>query len=187
MRLFTAIELTEDARAAIAAEQRAVADRLGDRSQSLRFVRVEHLHLTLVFLGDVPDARVAPLVEVMNSDIPRAPFRITFGGLGVFPVRGAPRVLWLGVVDGAREVIDLHARVADRLTAAGVAVDRKPLHPHLTLARWRDGRRSARPDAPSTPGLIAALDVKAVALVQSRLCSAGPSYTRLAQARLACR
>ena len=186
MRLFTAIELTDEARAAITAEQKRVAAGLGDAAGALRFVRTEHLHLTLVFLGEVAEESAASIIETMSGEILHAPFHLVFGGLGVFPPRGAPRVLWLGVVDGARQAIDLQARVADRLTSAGVAVERKPFHPHLTLARWRDQRRSARPVLAATPGVVAAVDVSAVALVQSRLSSAGPSYTRLSQARLLC-
>ena len=186
MRLFTAIELTDEARATIAAEQKRAASGLGDTAGAVRFVRTEHLHLTLVFIGEIPVDRVAPLVEAMNAEIRQVPFRMVFGGLGVFPSHGAPRVLWLGVIDGAPQAIDLHARVGDRLAGAGVAVERKPFHPHLTLARWRDGRRSARPVLAATPRVVAAIDVSAVALVQSRLSPAGPSYTRLSQARLVC-
>lgn len=193
MRLFTAIELTDEARVAIDAEQKAIVSRLCGQPRSIRLVRAEHLHLSLVFIGEVPDGRAAKLVEAMSADIGQAPFRLVFGGLGVFPANGAPRVLWLGVVDGAREAVDLHAHVAARLTGAGVAVDKRPFHPHLTLGRWRDGPRSARvgvtPDVrqgplSATPGVVAAVDVSAVALIQSRLSPAGPSYTRLAQARL---
>jgi 2'-5' RNA ligase len=186
MRLFTAIDLTEQARAAIVEEQHALAASLGADSRALKLVDPEHLHLTLVFLGDVPDVRAARLVEAMSADVPQAPFRIVFGGFGVFPVRGAPRVLWLGLVEGAEEVVELHRRVADRLTAAGAEVDAKPIHPHLTLARWREKRRAPRPLQASTPRVVAEVDVGAVALVQSRLSSAGPSYTRLAHARLVC-
>jgi len=184
MRLFTAIELTGEARVAIDAEQKAIVSTLGGESRSIRFVRSEHLHLTLVFIGEVPDD-ATKLVEAMSADIGQRPFRLVFGGLGVFPANGAPRVLWLGVVDGLRQAIDLHAHVAAKLTGAGVAVDKRPFHPHLTLARWRDGRRSPRPVL-GTPGVVAAVDVSAVALVQSRLLPAGPSYTRLSQARLVC-
>lgn len=184
MRLFTAIELTAEARAAIEAEQTAIVSQLDGASRSLRVVRAEHLHLTLVFIGRCPDDRVAPVVDAMSADIPQAPFRMAFGGVGVFPARGAPRVLWLGVVDGARQAIDLHACVAARLADAGMVVDPKPFHPHLTLARWRAGQRSARPVPTTTPRLVAAIDVSAVALVQSRLSSAGPSYTRLSDAHL---
>ena len=55
MRLFTAIELSDEARTAIAAVQNTVAAALSDRPRSLRLVRTEHLHLTLVFVGEVPE------------------------------------------------------------------------------------------------------------------------------------
>ena len=186
MRLFTAIELPDDARTAIAAVQTAVASGPGGASRALRLVRAEHVHLTLVFIGAVPEVRAAPIIEAMSADIAQAPFRIVFGGVGVFPPDGAPRVLWLGVLDGARAAIDLQARVAGRLRDAGLDVEQRPYRPHLTLARWRDARPRERLAPTASPGAVAAVDVSAVALLQSRLSSAGPSYTRLAQARLVC-
>ena len=186
MRLFTAIELTDEARARIAAVQTGVASGSGRASRSLRLVRAEHLHLTLVFIGEVPEVRAAPIIEAMSANIAQAPFRIVFGGVGIFPPDGAPRVLWIGMLDGARAAIDLQARVAGRLRDAGVAVEQKPYQPHLTLARWRDARPRDRLAPAAWPGEMAAVDVSAVALLQSRLSSAGPSYTRLAQARLVC-
>ena len=127
MRLFTAIELDDDARAAVAAAQQRIRTDLGDASRSLRFVGAEHLHLTLVFVGEVDERSAADLVGVMGGDIPAPAFELVFAGFGTFPPRGAPRVLWLGTRDGARQAIDLQALVAARLAAAGVAAESAPV------------------------------------------------------------
>src|SRR5262245_12876811 len=141
MRLFTAIELNDEARASIAAEQHRLAARLADRSTTLRFVRAEHLHLTLVFIGEIPETRAASLIEAMASDIPVAPFQAAFGGLGLFPPRGAPRVLWIGALEGGARIVELHSQVAGRLKRIGVEVEERRFAPHLTLARWRRQER----------------------------------------------
>ena len=58
------------------------------------------MHLTLAFIGEVGESGAAAVVDAMASGFPRPPFPITFDGLGVFPPRGAPRVVWLGVTEG---------------------------------------------------------------------------------------
>jgi 2'-5' RNA ligase len=185
MRLFLAIELTDAAREAIAAEQERIAVRLRSSSGRPRFVKPEHMHLTLVFLGEVADERVPAIVEAGATPIAQSSFVVGFGGIGTFPPRGAPRVLWLGVVEGEREVIALQAAVAARLVSLGVPPEARPFHPHLTLARWRDGQGADRPPAEAgTPKTIARVEVRTVTLFQSRLSSNGPTYTALAQAPL---
>ena len=103
MRLFAAVDLSDDARAAIAAEQQRIATDLGAAARSLRFVRAGQMHLTLAFIGEIAEDRAASIVDVMGNDVARAPFQLVLGGVGTFPPGGAPRVLWLGVVRGAEE------------------------------------------------------------------------------------
>jgi 2'-5' RNA ligase len=85
-----------------------------------------------------------------------------------------------------QQVIDLHTLVRDRLVRAGAEVERDSYEPHLTLGRWRGRGRAPRSRLPAGNEMVAAVDVAAVTLFESRLSSAGPSYTRLAQARLVC-
>ena len=64
----------------------------------------------------------------------RPPFDIAFGGVGVFPPRGAPRVLWIGVGGGARGADRAAATMVARGSPRpGVALEARPFHPHLTL------------------------------------------------------
>ena len=92
MRLFVAIELDDPARVAIAVEQNRLKRILGEETRAtLKWVRPEHMHLTLAFLGEVNDARSQALVEMMRQPIDRPRLAIAFGGLGLFPPQGAPR------------------------------------------------------------------------------------------------
>ncbi len=185
MRLFTALELSDGARSAIAAEQTRVVAALGRSSGRLRLVKPEHLHLTLVFIGEVPEDRGAAITRTMADDIPLPPFQIAFGGIGAFPPRGAPRALFVDLLEGAEEALELHDRVSRRLAPAGVLPEARPYRPHLTLGRWRESRAADRPRETSRQA-IARIDVRAVSLFQSRISSSGPSYTRLSAARLVC-
>ena len=180
MRLFTAIELSEPVRSAIAAEQARIVESLGG-GRRIRLVKPEQMHVTLVFIGEVPEERGTAITATMGRDIPMAPFRISLGGIGAFPPRGAPRALYVDIVEGAEAAIELHAHVAERLGQR----DERPFRPHVTLGRWRESRPSDRPK-PAPRAAIAALDVLSVTLFQSRISSAGPAYTRLAAARLVC-
>jgi len=185
MRLFVAIDLDDDARRAIAAEQKRLARQLAGAS-SLRMVRPEQMHLTLAFLGEVDDVRSAAIVDAMRADLQAAPFSIVYAGLGVFPPHGAPRVLWLGVTTGRDDAIAVQRQIAERLARVGNEPEQRAYHPHLTLARWRrstpaDRRRLLAADRGAP---IAQVDAAAVTLYQSRLSPSGPSYTVLAEAAL---
>jgi 2'-5' RNA ligase len=185
MRLFTAVELPEAARAAVVAEQRRLVGGAPAAARRLRVVAPEQLHLTLVFIGEVGEERAAAISRAMRDDIPVAPFRITFGGVGAFPPHGAPRALYVGVSEGAEAAVALHGHVARRLEQAGVARETRPFRPHLTIGRWRESQRSDRPQGDG-PANIAVVEVTAVTLFQSRLSSSGSTYTRLSAARLVC-
>ena len=187
MRLFVAIDLDDDARAAIVAEQNRLKRALtGVDPSSARWVGPEGMHLTLAFLGEVDDARGAAIVDAMQADVDAAPFRMAFAGLGVFPPRGAPSVLWVGVTTGLREVMSVQQLVAGRLARIGVELEKRPYHPHLTLARWRGARHGDRRRvmAADLGAEVAQVDVAAVTLHQSRLSSSGSRYTTLARAEL---
>lgn len=185
MRLFVAIDLDDIARQAIAQTQRRMAEIL-ETDRSMKWVSPAHVHLTLAFLGEIAGPAVPALVTALSVNIDARPFAAVFQKLGVFPPRGAPRVLWLGVADGASEVIETQRVVTGRVAQAGVPPEGRPFNPHLTLARWR----SSRPDAarrtlaaaPHTP--IARVNVDHVTLYESRLTPAGPVHTALARATL---
>jgi RNA 2',3'-cyclic 3'-phosphodiesterase len=186
MRLFIAIDLDEATRSAIAREQKRLAGvlRAGSRS-SLKWVQPDHMHLTLVFLGEVDEARATPLIEDIRRDIVQAPFDVVFGELGVFPPRGAPNVLWTGVTAGVEPAIVLQRTVSERVCRHGFPPETRPFRPHLTLARWREARSADRQHVMTADQRdVATLRVDHATLYQSRLSSAGPSYTPLARANL---
>ena len=184
MRLFVAIELDDGARIAIADEQRRLKRLVGEGA--LKWVRPEHMHLTLAFLGEINEDRSRTLVDAMREPIACAPVAIAFGGIGMFPPNGPPRVLWVGVSSGEPEVIDIQRVVAERVKAFGAELEARPFHPHLTLARWRSSRQSDRRRLTGVDRreTVARINATAVALVQSRLSSNGPTYTALCEAPL---
>jgi 2'-5' RNA ligase len=193
MRLFVAIELDDTARGRIAAEQRRLRSAMRDASD-LRWTDPAQMHLTLAFLGEVGDAPAGCVIEALTAPIAITPFQLLFRGLGVFPPRGAPRVLWLGTGTPGDHAARLHTVVVQRLRRCQVTLEDRPFHPHLTLARWRGrshhrgrpagSKTDANVLAPGSTDDVARLDVHEVTLFQSRLSSQGSTYTALARAPL---
>jgi 2'-5' RNA ligase len=101
----------------------------------LRWSRREQWHLTLRFLGPVPDADavVRALVEELAS-VPR-PGGVHLVGAGAFPTASRASVVWLGIRDGADALTRLAEAVEWASVAAGFAPDARDFTPHLTVAR----------------------------------------------------
>jgi 2'-5' RNA ligase len=184
-RLFTAIELGDRRRADVIARQQRIASALRvSGGDGLRLVRSEHLHLTLVFIGDVDEGRTSTVQEAMGRRLPLSPFTIELATCGVFPLQGPPRVLWAGVRDGATALTALFEEVSARLDSVGIPRDRRPFTPHLTLGRWRDGASARVRDALPEWGPPMRQSVDAVTLFHSVLGRGGPTHTALARAVL---
>ncbi len=118
-----------------------VQSQLQQKLRGVRWVRKENLHLTLKFLGDTPEEKVGPLVNVLEPVLAAiAPFRIIGRGIGVFPDIRRARILWAGLEgdDLARLVMEVERAVEP----FGFTKEKRDFKPHLTIGRWRrfDGR-----------------------------------------------
>ena len=185
IRLFIAIRVPPEVRDALAAEQR----RLAESGVSMRWVRPEGMHLTLVFLGNVAeDRRVATEAATEWAAQLVAPLRLAVSSLGCFPARGTPRVLWAGLAGEIEPLRALQRDLDARLRAAGFAVEDRRFTPHLTLGRAAPhGRRgtgdvvSKLPREPRDYGSWVAQDVE---VIRSQLQPSGSVYTTLFTAPL---
>jgi RNA 2',3'-cyclic 3'-phosphodiesterase len=185
MRLFVGVELDEALHAACAAAARELQERLRHARVNLaaRWVPEHNLHTTLWFLGNVGEAQAAAIVEALRSDWDIASFSIGVSGAGCFPPSGPPRIVWLGVSGGAECLTELHRELADRLLPLGFEPERRPYHPHVTIARVKDADRTISHKvraileaADPRPG---SGDVRSVTLFQSHVSSAGARYVPL--------
>jgi len=130
-RLFFALVPDDGLRRELAELALVVADRVHGRA-----IPAGHIHLTLVFLGNVPRARLDIAQEAAHP-IPSPPFDLRFQTLGRFR---RSDVTWIAPLGAAKEADDLARALAERLTDRGFLLERREFHPHVTLAR-----RSARP------------------------------------------
>jgi 2'-5' RNA ligase len=172
IRAFVALELAEDLREALA----ALIERLHDGVLGARWVDPAGIHLTLRFLGWTEAAvleRLAPRLRLAAAECPEAEVRV--GGLGQFPERGAPRVLWAGLE--LPEAVGALQRACERIAVEeGFAPEERAFRPHLTLARFRD--RVPRPRLP--PFEFGATALQRLVLYRSELKPGGAVYTPLA-------
>jgi 2'-5' RNA ligase len=112
-------------------------------------------HLTLLFLGEIPKERVGPIAEALTAvgaDV--APFDATLEGVGAFPSPDRPRVVWVGVTEGAAELTRLASHAREALSGEGEPSRREAFAPHLTLFRVRsatDHRRAVELLSGSVP------------------------------------
>ncbi len=164
-RLFVAIDPTAPVRDALA--------RLSHGVPGAKWVAPEQFHLTLRFIGEVEGGLYDEIVEALG-DVEAPAFRLALVGVGHFPPRGAPRVLWAGVNDGAAPG-RLHDRIEARLRQLGVAPDRRGFAPHVTLARLKQAPLARVRDYLALHGAFATQDfpVTEFHLYSSHLGAAG--------------
>jgi 2'-5' RNA ligase len=110
---------------------------------SWRWVTPAQIHLTLRFLGNVPEEQVSGIAQVMEQAAQGlAAFTLQAQSLGCFPHPSRPRVLWVGLTDPSQALAHLDERLTAALMPAGFPPEEHPFHPHLTLARVQNAERS---------------------------------------------
>lgn len=177
MRAFIAVNLDDNLRRAIAETQ----DALRATGADVKWVQAESMHLTLKFLGWVDDARVPEIVKAVGAALDgQAPFRLRVAGVGGFPTPTAPRVIWVGVEEGATELAELSRLVEDAVEPLGFEREGRPFSPHVTVGRakgpgGRQGLTAAMREAAERE--FGEMQVTKVELMRSDLRPTGPVYT----------
>ncbi len=166
----------------------AVRGKIVEGLTGLRPVSDAGLHLTLKFLGEIPRgdiARAMAIIQTAVADVPM--FESEVGGLGAFPSRGRPRVVWARMSDPTGGLAEIHQRLDRGLRDIGVRAENRRYTPHVTLARVRDragavGLRD-RLDTLEADAL-GFQEVAEVAFMMSDLRPSGAVYSELGRASL---
>ncbi|MEO6796139.1 MAG: RNA 2',3'-cyclic phosphodiesterase [Candidatus Dormibacter sp.] len=182
-RLFLAASLSEAVRGALTPPLDALASLRPKVDPS----RLDAIHLTLHFLGNVELARVDDLSCGLPEAVGRFErFEVIVSGVGAFPSMVTPRIIWAGITGPDRSsLLALQAATAAPLAGAGIALDDRPYAPHLTLARVRPeaGPRERRELASWAErwadGRFGVLRIDAIQLMRSDLAARPPRYTAL--------
>jgi RNA 2',3'-cyclic 3'-phosphodiesterase len=170
-RLFVAINLPESTK-------QFLVD-LDPQIGGVRWTEAAQMHLTLGFFDDVSEDVDLVLREKL-SGIEFGVFVLPITGVGTFPPKGPPKIIWIGVGRGHPHLFQVHKRVQEAALAAGIEPELRPWHPHITIARCRDVapqsiRRFLQSNVDLDAGMIR---VEAFHLYSSKLTPAGPIHTR---------
>lgn len=184
IRTFIALEISAEVKTALARDLVI----LKGQAPLVKWSRLENLHLTLRFLGDVKEDDLQELFDVLEEWIaPCRAFALEMKGIGVFPNWRHPRVVWAGCGEGSDDAVQLADVVKGACFELGYEREKRPFQPHLTL-----GRVKLPADAMGLEGAAAALlhkvygflDADAVVVFMSSLRRTGPVYSPMARIEL---
>lgn len=130
VRCFIALDLESEE---LARNVKALQTKLDSTNSRFRHVSPKLLHLTIQFLGEVPESLINNVKSTLSS-VHFKPISIVLEGVGAFPSIRRPRVIWIGVSKGGGILETLAKKVNDALLPLGYKPD-KPFHPHLTVSR----------------------------------------------------
>ncbi|MCD6358584.1 MAG: RNA 2',3'-cyclic phosphodiesterase [Dehalococcoidia bacterium] len=181
IRSFIAVELPVDVRNELGVIEEKLRHGM---DLSVKWVNPKSIHLTLKFLGNIPQAKVPQIADALATVTKdNSPFSLELGELGVFPNLRRPRVIWLGLDGDVDKLISLQKKVDAALEALGFAREARPFKAHLTLGRVRG--RGGQHDlgellADANPENGCCFEVNGVSLMKSRLTPQGAIYMQLA-------
>jgi 2'-5' RNA ligase len=177
-RVFCAVELPAEVRKQL--EEHILKLRKAVPDVVASWSRVENIHLTLKFFGNVAIDRIPAISEGANRAVSEfSTFPIGVGGTGVFPRPSRPQVLWIGISDPSGRLSALQARLENECAAMGFPKEDGAYRPHLTIARIRrpEGARRLADTHLQIPFPTTGIDVTELILFRSELSPKGSKYT----------
>ena len=183
IRTFVAIDVPAGVRESIGGFQAGLKRHDAD----VKWVRPESIHITLKFLGDVAGGRIGEMANALRGAVEGAsPFRVSVEGTGVFPGGQKPRVLWIGVKEGAEALSVLASHVDAALSGLGFDREKRKYSAHLTIGRVRSPKGiqpvvEAMQSAAFEAGVI---EAEEIVLMKSDLQPMGAVYTALERIKL---
>jgi 2'-5' RNA ligase len=160
---------------------RTVQEELAATKADLKLVEPQNIHVTVRFLGEIPRRKVEQVCGEMKR-IAFPLFNIRLRGVGAFPNARRPRVVWIGISEGSRELSDIFSQLEPCLNKLGFQREDRGFNPHLTIARVRSGRNAeqlAKRLLDLANHDFGGFEAKVLRLKRSVLTSSGPIYSNL--------
>jgi 2'-5' RNA ligase len=133
VRAFLSIDIDDQA---LLSRVEQIQQKLDPQAAKMKLVEIDNIHFTLYFFGDTPIERIHKIKENLEM-IKIVPFEITISGVGAFPNKRRPRVIWVGVTQNEQQVQDLKLEIDSLLKDIGYQPERRKYTPHATIARVR--------------------------------------------------
>ncbi|MCX5725834.1 MAG: RNA 2',3'-cyclic phosphodiesterase [Candidatus Saganbacteria bacterium] len=184
MRTFISVELPDEIKEKIA----KMIDVLGKAGSGIKWVEKKNLHITLKFLGWVPDEKMNDVNGLVKKASEGAKiFDAKFEGLGTFPSGRNPRVIWVGTSKGAPELKNLAGSIEKIMSKAGYRSEEREFASHVTVGRVKEKKnmdeflRSIEVNKDSKFGETV---VGEICVMKSALSPKGPIYEVVEKIRL---
>ena len=154
----------------------------------VRWLAPETFHITLKFLGEVPEARVPALAGALEKAVHGiSPFDVGVAGFGAFPSKSRPNIFWVGV-DAVAALAELHRRVDVATSELGFVAEERQFRPHITVGRLQRGAairdRQGMDRITDEFEYKTTLSVRSVDLMRSHVGSRGARYEVLQEMEL---
>ena len=187
MRCFIAIDIPEDVRDELAGLQKELAGKVDVRKGDVKWVEPESMHLTLKFLGEVPDQQIVEVCNITKEVASRYPqFDFAVREAGSFGGHSA-RVLWVGAGLDCPELLELQQDLEDELADAGWPKEGRQFSGHLTLCRIRNshaGEKLGKLIEGYQDYDLGVVHAESIIVFESQLTPQGPLYTPMGTYKL---
>jgi 2'-5' RNA ligase len=187
MRCFIAIDIDEKIRSALGDLQQQLRNGVDVKKGDVNWVNPDNIHLTLKFLGEIKDAKVVEVCNIVSDVAGRhESFELDIESVGHFGGR-SPKVLWVGAGEGEENLLELQEDIEESLALAGWPEETREFSSHLTLCRIRHpaaGVKLAQVSEDYKDFKLGTMPVDSVSVYQSELKPTGPIYTLLGNYKL---
>jgi 2'-5' RNA ligase len=178
MRTFIAVELPEN-----------IKNKIGELQAPLKrtnafvsWVKPENIHITLKFLGEVPEEKINEVFSAIEIALKETKkFKINLKGMGAFPDFRRPRVIWVGTGKGGEELLSMANKIEEEMEKIGFPKENRKFSPHFTIGRVKSPKNIEKlmEKVKSTDFETEDIGVNEVTVMKSQLHPAGAIYTPL--------
>ena len=184
IRTFIAVDLDK----AVRKRTIGLQETLMKTGTEVKWVEPENLHVSLLFLGEVEDREVVNVCRAVEEVAQKHPsFPMSVETAGCFPNPRRPRVLWVGIGEGAKSLCAIHDALEIPLLDLGYRREERKYSPHITLGRVKSDRpteKLASALAQQAGWKSGEIQVRELLVMGSKLTPGGPEYTVLSRAKL---
>lgn len=187
MRLFIAIELPTEIKDCLF----GIQEQLKASGADIKWVEPQNIHLTLKFLGDTNEKKIAPIMRILEETAQeKTDFMIRISSLGAFPSLSSIRIIWAGIDRGDAIVCQIAKDLEGRIASIGIPKEKRPFSSHITIGRTKSGLNSDKLArdieilGKTLAGKNLEASVKKITLFKSTLTPGGPVYEALKAASL---
>ncbi|MFH1888628.1 MAG: RNA 2',3'-cyclic phosphodiesterase [Candidatus Omnitrophota bacterium] len=186
MRAFIAIELPQEIKDSLENLQ----EELKTARSDVKWVRPENIHLTMKFLGEINDKQLDKINDIIDQAVEkRNSFRMRISSLGAFPKIDSPRVIWIGIDTGDKEVKEMAAELEEKIAEIGISKEERQFSSHITIGRTRSPLNREKlvvyiKNKADLCGKNLEFYVGMITLFKSTLTPKGPIYEALKRANL---